>query len=125
MAVGAEDYIDQLLVQKYAQEKVDNHDGTPSMVNPEKMMSAMSDYASMSRNMFTLSQNLAKACSALNAMNVQYKKAARLVYDEYYGEYYQADDEEMEQQEQYEEQYEEEENYEYEENAQYAQAASY
>ena len=27
MAIGAEDYIDQLLVKKYAEEKVDNHDG--------------------------------------------------------------------------------------------------
>ena len=26
MAIGAEDYIDQLLVKKYAEEKVDNHD---------------------------------------------------------------------------------------------------
>ena len=37
MAVGAEDYIDQLLVKKYADEKVDNHDDMESMpmdVNP-------------------------------------------------------------------------------------------
>ena len=26
MAVGARDFIDKLLVEKYAQEKVDNHD---------------------------------------------------------------------------------------------------
>jgi hypothetical protein len=80
MAVGAQDYIDQLLVKKYAQEKVDNHDGVASMVQPEKMMEAMNDYASMSRNMFTLSQKLNKACQAINARSAQYRKAANLQY---------------------------------------------
>lgn len=78
MAVGAQDYIDQLLVKKYAQEKVDNHDAIESMVSPEKMMEAMNDYASMSRNMFTLNQKLSKACYAINAMSAQYRKAATL-----------------------------------------------
>jgi len=76
MAVGAQDYIDQLLVRKYATEKVDNHDSVNSMVDPEKMMSAMNDYSTVSRNMFTLNQKLTAACSALNAMNAQYKKAS-------------------------------------------------
>ena len=76
MAVGAQDYIDQLLVRKYATEKVDNHESVNSMVDPEKMMSAMNDYSTVSRNMFTLNQKLTAACSALNAMNAQYKKAS-------------------------------------------------
>lgn len=78
MAIGAQDYIDQLLVKKYAQEKVDNHDGLVSMVQPEKMMEAMNDYASMSRNMFALSQKLNSACSKINAVNAKYRKAATL-----------------------------------------------
>ena len=72
MAIGAKDYIDQLLVKKYAQEKVDNHENTVSVVNPEKMMSAMNDYASMSRNMFVLSQKLSSACSRVNARSARY-----------------------------------------------------
>ena len=72
MAIGARDYIDQLLVKKYAQEKVDNHENTVSVVNPEKMMSAMNDYASMSRNMFVLSQKLSSACSRVNARSARY-----------------------------------------------------
>ena len=44
MAIGARDRIDQLLVKKYAQERVDNHENMTSMVNPEKMMAAMKDY---------------------------------------------------------------------------------
>lgn len=78
MAIGAQDYIDQLLVQKYAQEKVDNHDAITSMVEPEKMMEAMNDYSNMSRNMFALNQKLKAACSAINAINAQYRKAATL-----------------------------------------------
>ena len=72
MAIGARDYIDQLLVKKYAQEKVDNHENTISMVNPEKMMSAMNDYAAMSRNMFVLNKQLNSACSRLNARTDRY-----------------------------------------------------
>lgn len=74
MAIGARDYIDQLLVKKYAQEKVDNTDMT-SMVSPEKMMSAMNDYAAMHRNMFVLSQNLNRACSRINARSARYNVA--------------------------------------------------
>ena len=72
MAVGARDYIDKMLVKKYAQQKVDNHENTVSMVNPEKMMSAMNDYASMSRNMFVLNHQLNIACSRLNAKTARY-----------------------------------------------------
>lgn len=78
MAIGAQDYIDQLLVKKYAQEQVDNHSETPSMVNPEKMMEAMNDYATMSRNMFALSQKLNQACYSIKAANAQYRKAPTL-----------------------------------------------
>ena len=72
MAIGARDRIDQLLVKKYAQQQVDNHDNTTSMINPEKMMSAMNDYAAMSRNMFVLNQQLNSACARLNARTARY-----------------------------------------------------
>ena len=72
MAIGAEDYIDQLLVKKYAEEKVDNHDDMESMVNPEKMMETMNDYATMYRNMMNLRQRLNIACYAVNARNAKY-----------------------------------------------------
>ncbi len=74
MTIGAEDYIDQLLVKKYAEEKVDNHDNMESMVDPEKMMDAMNDYASMYRNMITLKQRLNIACYAINARTARYTK---------------------------------------------------
>lgn len=75
MAIGAEDYIDQLLVKKYAEEKVDNHDNMESMVDPDKMMEAMNDYGSMYRNMMILKQRLNIACYAVNAKNARYQRA--------------------------------------------------
>ncbi len=80
MAIGAEDYIDQLLVKKYADEKVDNHDNMESMVDPRAMMSAMNDYASMSRNMMLLKQKLNIACYAINARTARYQKSPSAGY---------------------------------------------
>ena len=74
MAIGAEDYIDQLLVNKYAEEKVDNHENMESMVDPQKMMDAMNDYASMYRNMMNLKQRLNIACYAINARTARYTR---------------------------------------------------
>lgn len=73
MAVGARDYIDKLLVKKYADEKVDNHEALESMVDPQKMLSAMNDVAMVQRNMFALSQRLEDACYAVNARVARYK----------------------------------------------------
>lgn len=68
MAVGARDKIDKLLVKKYAKEKVDNHDlGAASMIDPNKMLDAMNDYAAVQRNMFILSNKLSDLCSGLKA----------------------------------------------------------
>ena len=54
-----------------------NHDDMESMIDPEKMMSAMNDYASMYRNMMNLKQRLNIACYAVNARNAKYNKTSR------------------------------------------------
>ncbi len=77
MAIGAEDYIDQLLVKKYAEEKVDNHDNLESLVEPEKMLDAMKDQAEMYRNMIAIKQRLNIACYAINAKAARYTKTSR------------------------------------------------
>lgn len=74
MAVGARDYIDKLLVKKYADEKVDNHEAMESMVDPNKMLEAMNDVAIVQRNMFAMSQRLFNTCYAINAKAARYKK---------------------------------------------------
>ena len=75
MGVGADDYIDRMLVQKYQEEKVDNHDNMESMVDPEKMLGAMNDYASTLKNMMELRQRLNIACYAINARTARYQKS--------------------------------------------------
>ena len=66
MAVGPRDYIDQLLVKKYADEKVDNP-AIAKMVEPEKMLNAMGDFSDMRSNMLLLNNTLNSVCAALNA----------------------------------------------------------
>ena len=73
MAIGPQDYIDKMLVKKYATVKVDNP-GLASMVSPEKVMSAMNDYSLVSRNMIAIQQRLKLACSSVNPANAQYRK---------------------------------------------------
>lgn len=75
MAVGARDYIDKLLVKKYADEKVDNHEALESMIDPNKMLEAMNDLATVQRNMFALSQKLMSTCYAINARSARYRKS--------------------------------------------------
>lgn len=75
MGVGAEDYIDKMLVQKYQEERVDNHDNMESMVDPNKMMEAMNDYAATVRNMMELRQRLNIACYAINARTARYQRS--------------------------------------------------
>ena len=75
MGIGAEDYIDKMLVQKYQEEKVDNHENMESMVDPEKMLGAMNEYASTLRNMVQLRQRLNIACYAINARTARYPRS--------------------------------------------------
>lgn len=74
MAIGATDYIDKLLVKKYATAKVDNP-GLASMVDPDKIMSAMNDYASVSRSMVLMQQRLSNACSRVNGASAAYRRS--------------------------------------------------
>lgn len=74
MAIGARDYIDKLLVKKYADEKVDNHDAMESMIDANKMLEVMNDVAIIQRNMFALSQQLQRTCYAINARTARYKE---------------------------------------------------
>lgn len=76
MAVGARDYIDKLLVKKYADEKVNNIDALESMIDPDKMLETMNDVATVQRNLLALSERLAYTCNAINARAARYKKVS-------------------------------------------------
>lgn len=74
MAVGARDYIDKLLVEKYSQEKVDNHDDNAmvSRVSADDMMTAMNNTANHYRNMLALDQRLSMVCYGVIAKSARY-----------------------------------------------------
>lgn len=74
MAVGAKDFIDKLLVEKYAQEKVDNHDENAmvSRVSASDMLNAMDTSANHCRNMLLLNQRLAMVCYGVVAKSAKY-----------------------------------------------------
>ena len=74
MAVGARDFIDKLLVEKYAQEKVDNHDADSlvSRVSADEMYSAMNASANNYRTMLALNNRLTMVCYGVVAKSAKY-----------------------------------------------------
>ena len=76
MAVGARDFIDKLLVEKYAQEKVDNHDADSlvSRVSADEMYSAMNVSANNYRTMLALNNRLTMVCYGEVSKSAKYIK---------------------------------------------------
>lgn len=74
MAIGARDYIDKLLVQKYSQEKVDNHDDAAmsSRISADEMLTAMNNSANYYRDMLAIKQHLTMVCYGVVAKSARY-----------------------------------------------------
>ncbi|MCD7879720.1 MAG: hypothetical protein LUG16_07300, partial [Candidatus Gastranaerophilales bacterium] len=63
--------IDRELVRKYAKLKMDNPD-TTKLVDSQKMLSAMNDYAMMQRSMIDMNSKLKDICSDVTSKSVVY-----------------------------------------------------
>ena len=74
MAVGAQDSLDKALVRKYQSLKVDNAIVQSSMIDPNKMLDTMNDYANAHMQAFRIQQALRDVCSKAISMNIQYTK---------------------------------------------------
>ena len=74
MAIGARDFIDKLLVEKYAQEKVDNHDegALTSRVSADDIMSAMNCSSNHYKTMLALNNRLTMVCYGVVAKSAKY-----------------------------------------------------
>ena len=74
MTIGARDFIDKLLVEKYAQEKVDNHneDALTSRISADDVMSAMDVSANNFRTMLALNNRLTMVCYGVVAKSAKY-----------------------------------------------------
>ena len=74
MAVGAQDKLDKALVRKYQSLKVDNAIIQSSMIDPNKMMGVMNDYANAHMEAFRIQNALRDICQKAISMNIQYTK---------------------------------------------------
>ena len=76
MAIGARDFIDKLLVEKYAQEQVDNHNAESlvSHVSADDMLSAMNASANTYRTMIALNNRLTSVCYGVVSRSAKYIK---------------------------------------------------
>ena len=74
MAVGAHDSLDKALVKKYQSLKVDNAEIQSSMIDPNKLMETMNDYANAHMEAFRIQQTLRNICTKAISMNIQYTK---------------------------------------------------
>ena len=74
MAIGARDFIDKLLVEKYSQEKVDNHDADSlvSKVSADDMLDAMDNYSNNYRTMLALNNRVTMVCYGVVAKSAKY-----------------------------------------------------
>ncbi|MBQ4078983.1 hypothetical protein IJD15_07375 [bacterium] len=71
MAVGARDKIDRELVRKYSKLKMDNPE-TTKLVDSQKMLAAMNDYAMMHRQMIEVNSKLKDICNDVTSKSVVY-----------------------------------------------------
>ncbi len=74
MTIGARDYIDKLLVEKYSQEKVDNHesDALKSKVDANDMLKAMNAASDSYKNMLAVNARLTMICYGVVAKSAKY-----------------------------------------------------
>ncbi len=74
MAVGAKDGLDKALVKKYSTLKVDNAIVQNSMIDPNKLMDTMNDYANAHMEAYRIHQALRDICTKAISMNIHYTK---------------------------------------------------
>ena len=74
MTVGAHDSLDKALVKKYQSLKVDNAEIQTSMIDPNKLMETMNDYANAHMEAFRIQQTLRNICTKAISMNIHYTK---------------------------------------------------
>ena len=74
MAIGAREFIDKLLVEKYSNTQVENHneDALVSKVDADDMMYAMNTSASNFKTMLALNKRLTSVCYGIVSKSAKY-----------------------------------------------------
>lgn len=78
MTVGAREFIDKLLVEKYSNSQVENHseDALVSKVDADDMMYAMNASASNFKTMIALNKRLTSVCYGVVSKSAKYVTTA-------------------------------------------------
>jgi len=81
MAIGAREFIDKLLVEKYSNTQVENHstDALESKVSADDMMYAMNASASNFKTMIALNKRLTSVCYGVVSKSAKYLTTDDLV----------------------------------------------
>ncbi len=79
MTIGAREFIDKLLVEKYANTQVENHDDNAlvSKVDADDMMYALNASAENFKTMLALNKRLTSACYGVVSKSAKYKTIDR------------------------------------------------
>ena len=74
MSIGAREFIDKLLVEKYSNSQVDNHDENAfvSKVEADDMMYAMNASAANFKTMLALNKRLTSVCYGVVSKSAKY-----------------------------------------------------
>ncbi len=74
MAIGAREFIDKLLVEKYSNSQVENHEENAlvSKVDADDMMYAMNACASNFKTMLALNKRLTSVCYGIVSKSAKY-----------------------------------------------------
>lgn len=81
MTIGAREFIDKLLVEKYSNTQVENHnaDALVSRVNADDMMYAMNSSAANFKTMIALNKRLASVCYGVVSKSAKYMTSEDLI----------------------------------------------
>lgn len=73
MTIGARDRIDRLLVEKYSDKQVDNHEMKESVISADDVMKIMNYVSTNTITQVQLTRKLTIACYGINSMAAKYK----------------------------------------------------
>ena len=81
MAIGAREFIDKLLVEKYSNSQVENHnaDALVSKVSADDMMYAMNASAANFKTMIALNKRLTSVCYGVVSKSAKYMTSEDLI----------------------------------------------
>ena len=81
MTIGAREFIDKLLVEKYSNTQVENHnaDALESKVNADDMMYAMNVSAANFKTMIALNKRLTSVCYGVVSKSAKYMTSEDLI----------------------------------------------